>query len=306
MTKQEMYDEINKWKKEKNAIILAHYYQTGDIQDIADYVGDSLALSQTAAKTDADIIVFCGVHFMAETAKLLSPSKKVLLPVMEAGCVMANMMNEEAIKKYRDEHPDTIILMYVNSTARCKQYADVCVTSSNGLKIIDYYAKLGKPMLYGPDRNLGMYAMSKSSDVKLDLWPGFCGIHNGRTKKEVLKAKSLHPNALFIAHPECKLEILEEASFVGSTKGLIEFVSKSKAQEFIVGTESGVIHEMQKRNPNKKFYLLSDMLNCFEMKLTRLEDLYNCLKNETNEIIIPDDVASKARRCVDKMLELSK
>ncbi|MGM9971121.1 MAG: quinolinate synthase NadA [Anaeroplasmataceae bacterium] len=305
MTKNEMYEDIKKWKKEKNAIILAHYYQTGDIQDIADYVGDSLALSQTAAKTDADIIVFCGVHFMAETAKLLSPNKKVLIPVMEAGCVMANMMKEEAIKKYREEHPDTIILMYVNSTARCKQYADCCVTSSNGLKIIEHYAKLGKPMLYGPDRNLGMYAMSKSEDIKLDLWPGFCGIHNGRTKKEVLEAKKLHPNALFVAHPECRLEVLEEAAYVGSTKGLIEFVTKSDAKEFIVGTEQGVIHEMQKRNPDKKFYVLSEMLNCFEMKLTTLEDLYNCLRDESNEVIIPDDVSVKARRCVDKMLELS-
>lgn len=305
MTKEQMYEEINKWKKEKNAIILAHYYQTGDIQDIADYVGDSLALSQVAAKTDAKIIVFCGVHFMAETAKLLSPEKKVLLPVMEAGCVMANMMKEEAIKKYREENPDTIILMYVNSTARCKQYADVCVTSSNGLKIIEHFAKEGKPMLYGPDRNLGFYAMSKLDGVKIDLWPGFCGIHNGRTKTEVIKAKKEHPNALFVAHPECRMEVLEEASYVGSTKGLIEFVTKSDANEFIIGTEVGVIHEMQKRNPNKKFYPLSPMLNCFEMKLTSLEDLYNCLKDETNEIEIPQEIAVKARKCVDKMLELS-
>jgi len=306
MTTQEMYEQINKWKKEKNAIILAHYYQRPEIQDIADYVGDSLALSQMASKTDADIIVFCGVHFMAETAKLLSPQKKVLLPVMEAGCVMANMMKEEDIKKYREEHPDTIILMYVNSTARCKQYADVCVTSSNGLKIIDYYAKLGKPMLYGPDRNLGKYAMQKGKDIKLDLWPGFCGIHNGRTKEEVLKAKAEHPNAEFIAHPECKLEVLEEAAFVGSTKGLIEYVTKSECKEFIVGTECGVIHEMEKRCPDKKFYLLSNMFNCFEMKLTHLEDLYNCLRDETNEIEIPEDIAVRARKCVDKMLELSK
>ena len=306
MTNEEMYEQINKWKKEKSAIILAHYYQRPEVQDIADYVGDSLALSQMASKTDAKIIVFCGVHFMAETAKLLSPQKKVLLPVMEAGCIMANMMNEEAIKKYREEHSDTIILMYVNSTARCKQYADVCVTSSNGLKIIEHYAKQGKPMLYGPDRNLGLYAMQQNPSIKLDLWPGFCGIHNGRTKKEVLKAKAMYPNALFVAHPECKLEVLEEAAFVGSTKGLIEFVTKSDAKEFIVGTECGVIHEMQKRNPDKKFYLLSEMFNCYEMKLTRLEDVYNCLKDETNVIEIPEDVASKAVKCVDKMLELSK
>ena len=305
MTKEEMYNDIRKWKKEKNAIILAHYYQDGDIQDIADYVGDSLALAQKASKTDADIIVFCGVHFMAETAKLLSPQKKVLLPVMEAGCVMADMMDEAAIKKYKEENPDTIILMYVNSTANCKQYADVCVTSSNALKIIDHYSKLGKKMLYGPDKNLGAYAMSKS-DVKLDLWPGFCGIHNGMKVKDVEAAKTKYPNAEFIAHPECNLDVLAMANYIGSTKQLIEYVTESKATEFIVGTEMGVLHEMKKRNPNKNFYILSDRLKCYEMKLTRLEDLYNCLKNESNEIFISEEVSKKAVKCVDKMLELSK
>ena len=305
MTKEEMYLDINKWKKEKNAIILAHYYQDGDIQDIADYVGDSLALAQKASKTDAKIIVFCGVHFMAETAKLLSPKKKVLLPVMEAGCVMADMMNEKDIKKYREENPDTIILMYVNSTAACKQYADCCVTSSNALGIIDYYAKEGKKMLYGPDKNLGSYAM-KNSNVQLDLWNGFCGIHNGVKVSDVEDAMKLHPNAEFIAHPECNLDVLSKASYIGSTKQLIEYVTKSDKKEFIIGTEMGVIHEMEKKNPDKKFYLVSPRLKCYEMKLTRLEDLYNCLKNETNEIFIDEEVAKKAVKCVDKMLELSK
>lgn len=300
-----MYSDIRRWKKEKNAIILAHYYQCGDIQDIADYVGDSLALAQKAAKTDASIIVFCGVHFMAETAKLLSPEKKVLLPVMEAGCVMASMMDEASIKKYREENPDTTILMYVNSTAACKQYADVCVTSSNALKIIDFYSKQGKKMLYGPDKNLGIYAM-KNSNVKLDLWHGFCGIHNGLKVSDVDKAFELHPNAEFVAHPECNLDVLAKASYVGSTKQLIEYVTKSNSKEFIIGTEEGVIHEMKKRNPNKEFYLLSNRLRCFDMKLTKLEDLYNCLRDETNEIIIDEEVASKAVLCVNRMLELSK
>ena len=300
-----MYSDIRRWKKEKNAIILAHYYQCGDIQDIADYVGDSLALAQKAAKTDASIIVFCGVHFMAETAKLLSPEKKVLLPVMEAGCVMASMMDEASIKKYREENPDTTILMYVNSTAACKQYADVCVTSSNALKIIDFYSKQGKKMLYGPDKNLGIYAM-KNSNVKLDLWHGFCGIHNGLKVADVDKAFELHPNAEFVAHPECNLDVLAKASYVGSTKQLIEYVTKSDSKEFIIGTEEGVIHEMKKRNPNKEFYLLSNRLRCFDMKLTKLEDLYNCLRDETNEIIIDEEVASKAVLCVNRMLELSK
>ena len=304
MTKEKMYEDINKWKKEKNAIILAHYYQCEDIQDIADFVGDSLALAQKASKTDADIIVFCGVHFMAETAKLLSPNKKVLLPVMEAYCVMDNMMDEYEIKKYREKNPDTIILMYVNSTASCKQYADVCVTSSNALKIIDHYSKLGKKMLYGPDKNLGKYAMV-NSDVKLDLWNGFCGIHNGLKPKDVIEAKNKYPNAKFVAHPECNLDVLELADYVGSTKQLIEYVTKSEDKEFIIGTEVGVIHEMEKRNPDKKFYILSDRLKCYDMKLTTLEDLHLCLKHETNEIIIPEDVAKEAVKCVDKMLELS-
>ena len=305
MTKEKMYEDINKWKKEKNAVILAHYYQCGDIQDIADYVGDSLALAQKASQTDADIIVFCGVHFMAETAKLLSPKKKVLLPVMEAGCVMASMMDEAAIKKYREDNPDTIILMYVNSTAACKQYADVCVTSSNALKIIDHYSKLGKNMLYGPDKNLGMYAMKKSN-IKMDLWHGFCGIHNGLKPSDVEAAKKKYPNAKFVAHPECNLDVLALADYIGSTKQLIEYVTKSDDNEFIIGTEIGVIHEMEKRNPNKKFYILSDRLKCYDMKLTTLEDLYNCLKDETNEIFISEEVSKKAVKCVDKMLELSK
>lgn len=304
MTKDEMYNDIRRWKKEKNAIILAHYYQRDEIQDIADFVGDSLALSQQAAKTDAEIIVFCGVHFMAETAKLLSPNKKVLFPVMDAGCSMANMMNEEEIKKYREEHPDTIILMYVNSTARVKQYADVCVTSSNAVKIIDHFHKLGRPMLYGPDQNLGYYTM-KQKGIKFDVWHGFCCIHHNLKPEMVDEKKKMYPNALFIAHPECKLNVLEKADYVGSTKQLIEFVTQSDAHEFIIGTEKGVIHEMQKRNPDKKFYLLSDTLSCYDMKLTTLQDLYECLKNETNEIVLSEEVMKKARKCVDKMLELS-
>lgn len=304
MSKEEMYEDIRRWKKEKNAIILAHYYQRDEIQDIADFVGDSLALSQQAAKTDAKIIVFCGVHFMAETAKLLSPQKKVIFPVMEAGCSMANMMNEEEIKKYKEEHPDTIILMYVNSTARVKQYADVCVTSSNAVKIIDHYAKLGKPMLYGPDQNLGYYTMQQKG-IKFDVWHGFCCIHHNLKPEMVDKARLEHPNALFVAHPECRLNVLDKADYVGSTKQLIEYVTSSSATEFIIGTEMGVIHEMEKRNPGKKFYPLSNTLKCYDMKLTTLEDLYKCLRDESNEIILDEEVAKKARKCVDKMLELS-
>ena len=304
MTKEEMYEDIRKWKKEKNAIILAHYYQTGDIQDIADYVGDSLALSQIAAKTDAKIIVFCGVHFMAETAKILSPDKKVLLPNIKAGCVMADMIDEIRLQKYKNEHPDTLVMVYVNSTAKVKALADVCVTSSNALNIIDHYAKTGKKILYCPDQNLAKYAM-KLNGYNLELWPGFCRIHHNLDKGMVLRAKEKYPNAEFIAHPECRLEVLELADYVGSTKALVNYVSKSDKKEFIIGTEEGVIHGMEKANPDKKFYPLSKTLICGQMKMTKLVDLYNCLKDETNEITLSDEIITKARVCLDRMLELS-
>lgn len=304
MTKEQMFNEIRQFKKEKNAIILAHYYQNDDIQEIADYVGDSLALAQTAAKTDAAIIVFCGVHFMAETAKILSPEKKVLFPVMEAGCSMANMMNEIELAEYKEKHPDTKIVVYVNSTAKVKALADVCVTSSNALKIIEHYTKDGGKILYCPDQNLGKYAM-KLKGINFDVWHGFCCIHHNLKPEQVFKMKTKYPNAEFVAHPECQMNVLELASYVGSTKQLIEYVSKSDCKQFIIGTEMGVIFEMKRRNPDKEFIPLSDTLKCYDMKLTKLEDLYNCLKNETNEIILDAEVAQKAKNCLDNMLKLS-
>lgn len=304
MNNIEMIEEINRLKKEKNAVILTHYYQNEEIQKIADYVGDSLALSQIAANTKASIIVFCGVHFMAETAKILSPDKKVLLPVMNALCSMADMINEISLGKYKKENPDTVIVTYVNSTARTKALSDVCVTSSNALKIIDYYMNKNKKILYCPDQNLGKYAMDLKG-YKFDVWNGFCSIHNDIDIKEVEKMKNKYKDALFIAHPECKLDVLKEASFVGSTKELIEYVTKSECNKFIIGTEMGVIYEMKRRNPNKEFIPVSGNLKCKDMKMTGLKDLYNCLKNETNEIIIDEDILCKARVCLDKMLELS-
>ncbi len=304
MTKEEMIQDIKRWKKEKQAVILAHYYQNSEIQEIADYVGDSLALAQKASKTDAKIIVFCGVHFMAETAKILSPDKKVLLPVMEAGCAMANMINEIALAEYKKNHPDTVIMVYVNSTAKVKALSDVCVTSSNALKIIDYYQSQGRKIMYCPDQNLGKYAM-KLKEYEFDVWNGFCHIHHSLKASLVDDMLLKYPHAEFIAHPECQLEVLEKASFVGSTKQLIEYVSQSLCQEFIIGTEMGVIFEMQRRNPNKVFIPLSNALKCYDMKRTRLEDLYHCLKEETNEIHLDSEIAIKAKHCLDKMMELS-
>lgn len=299
-----MINEIKRLKKEKNAVILAHYYQNAEIQDLADYVGDSLALAQIASKTDADIIVFCGVHFMAETAKILSPNKKVLLPVMEAGCMMANMINENDLLEYKKNNPDTKILAYVNSTAHVKALADCCVTSSNALKIIEYYQNKGDKILYCPDQNLGKYAMNLKG-YKFDVWSGFCKIHHTINPNLVDEMKGKYPNAEFIAHPECSLDILNKASYVGSTKQLIEYATTSSCNEFIIGTELGVIHEMKKRNPGKVFIPLTDKLTCRDMKLTKLEDLYNCLNLEANEIILDNDIIIKAKGCLDNMLKLS-
>ena len=297
--------EILRLKKEKNAVILAHFYQEKEIQDIADFLGDSLKLSQLAVTTDAKIIVFCGVHFMAETAKILNPEKKVLLPVMKAGCKMADMISPSALKRYKDEHPDTKIITYVNSTASVKALSDCICTSTNALKIINYYLDKGDKILYCPDQNLGKYAM-KLGGREFDVWDGCCPIHHFLKKDNILALKKKHPNALLIAHPECRLDILEISDYVGSTKQLLDFTKNSEADEFIVCTEKGVIHAMEKASPNKKFILASNTLSCVNMKLTTLEDVYNCLVNESNEIVVDNEVATKAKVALDKMLELSK
>lgn len=296
--------EIERLKKEKNAVILAHYYQTDEVQDIADYLGDSLNLSQTALKTDADIIVFCGVHFMAETAKILSPHKKVLLPVMDAGCLMANAITKDDLLAYKTSHPETKIITYVNTTAEIKALSDCICTSTNGLKIINYYLDKGESILYTPDQNLGKYAMRVSGKT-FETWNGCCPIHHYLKKENVLEQKELHPEALIISHPECQLSILEISDFVGSTAELLTFVKKSEATEFIVCTEKGVLHPMKMQNPMKKFYIGSSSLNCHDMKKTTLEDVYNCLQNETNEIFVDEKVSKNAKKALQKMLEIS-
>ncbi|QVK19425.1 quinolinate synthase NadA [Mycoplasmatota bacterium] len=292
--------EINRLKKEKNAVILAHYYQRSEVQDIADYLGDSLALSRIAAETDADIIVFCGVHFMAETAKILSPDKMVLLPVKEAGCPMAEMVTDLRLKKYKEENPDVKVVCYVNSTAKVKALSDVCVTSSNSEKVISHYK--GEKLLYVPDKNLGTYLKEKF-ELDMDVWKGFCCIHNDVTNEEVLKAKKMHPNAQFIVHPECQLDIVKMADYVGSTKGLLEYVKNSDCQEFIVGTEKGIIHQMELSCPGKKFYLLTENLACYDMKLTTLRDVYYALLNEETKIEVEESIRHKALKSLEKMFE---
>lgn len=297
-------DEIKKIKKEKNAIILGHFYQEPEIQDIADYLGDSLKLSQIAVETDADIIVFCGVHFMAETAKILNPNKKVLLPVLKAGCKMADMISPSALKRYKEQHPNTKIITYVNSTASVKALSDCICTSTNAVKIIKHYLDQKEEILYCPDQNLGKYAMQELQ-ASFEVWPGCCPIHHYLNIEHIQAMKEQYPNALLIAHPECQMKVLKLADFVGSTKQLLDFTISNAASEFIVCTEKGVIHAMEQASPNKKFYLASPALSCASMKYTKLEDVYQCLLHENNEIIVDNEIAIQAKQALDQMLKLS-
>lgn len=295
-------EEIKRLKKEKNAIILAHYYELGEIQDVADYLGDSYNLSVIAKNSDAKIIIFCGVTFMGETAKILSPEKKVLMPKKYLPCKMADDISSKELEEYKKNNPDRKIICYVNTTASVKALADCCCTSSNALKILEYYKN--DKVLYCPDKNLANYAKNKYG-YDIDLWPGNCNIHNELTISDVEKAKKEHPNALFLVHPEAPYELTLLADYAGSTKGIIDYVSKSEHDEFIIGTECGILHELNKKYPNKKFYLLSPCLVCKSMKEISLEDLYNCLKNEEYEITLDSDVIKNAQASLNKMLELS-
>lgn len=295
-------EEINRLKKEKNAIILAHFYQNPEIQDIADFVGDSLELSRIANTTDADTIVFCGVHFMAETAKLLSPEKKVLLPKANSLCRMATMVKYEDLLAYKNANPDTVIVTYVNTRANIKALSDVIVTSSNAEKIIKHYKD--KKIMYVPDKNLGTYLKDKLG-YDIEVWPGYCYIHQLLTVKDVQNLRSEHPKAKLLIHPEAPLDVLKMADFVGSTKQILNYATLDESEEFIIGTDKGIIHALQKANPNKKFYLLSKGLSCIDMKRIKLEDLYLSLKDEVTEIEVDENIRKKAIIALDKMMELS-
>ena len=301
----DLIEEIKRLKKEKNAIILAHYYQPDEIQDIADYLGDSLKLSQIARDSDSDYIIFCGVSFMAETAKILAPNKHVYLPAKNAGCRMTRFINAKSLKEYKDKNPDTKILMYVNSEADVKALADCCVTSSNAMQIIKYYIDNGQKIMYAPDKNLASYAMDQMG-VKFEAWQGCCITHQMLQREEVLKLKKKYPDALVLAHPECNLEVLKISDYVGSTKGIINFAHESDKKEFIIATEAGVLHQMKKNDPDKIFHIASSRLICPNMKLTTLEEVYECLKNEANEVFVDQTIANGAKKSLDKMMELSK
>jgi quinolinate synthase len=309
MKKEELIEKILKIKKDKNAVILAHYYQVAEIQDIADYIGDSLQLSQKAAETDADIIVFAGVHFMAETAKILSPSKKVLLPDLDAGCSLAASAPEKEFSDFVKQHPDHKVITYINCTAAVKTWSDVIVTSSNAVKIVESFPKDQK-LIFAPDKNLGAYINGLTGRNML-LWDGACEVHETIRTESIMQLKLEHPDAKLIAHPECKQPVLILADFIGSTSAMLDFTAKDSAKKFIVATETGIVHQMQKLSPDKEFIVVPadetcSCNDCPYMKLNTLEKLYLCMLNEKPEITLTNEVIEKARKPIIRMLELSK
>jgi len=304
-------EKINKLRKEKNAVILAHYYQESEIQDIADYVGDSLGLSQQAAKTDADIIVFAGVHFMAETAKILSPDKTVVLPDLEAGCSLADSCPAETFREFVKAHPDHIVITYVNCSAEVKALTDIVCTSSNALKIVKSIP-VDKPIIFAPDRNLGKYIISQTGRDML-LWDGSCVVHEAFSIEKLLKLHQKHPDFIIIAHPESEEHIINVASYVGSTSGMIKYVKEHSDKSFIVATEAGILYKMQQEVPNTELIPApayeDNTCACSEcafMKVNTLEKLYNCLLNESPKIEVPKDIREKALVPIQRMLALSK
>ncbi len=297
-------EKIKQLKKEKNAVILAHCYQSVEIDEVADYVGDSLSLSQVAAKTDADIIVFAGVFFMAQTAKLLSPDKKVLLPQIEAGCRMADMLSLRQLKEFMSKHPSLPTVCYVNSTAEIKAECDICCTSANAEKIVK---SLGvSKVLFVPDTYLGKWVERQLGNVEVITYPGFCPTHLMIRPQDVVNARKKYPDALVLAHPECHMSVSSIADYVGSTTGIMKYVAKSKNKEFIIATEQGVVDRLKRDYPNKKIIPITNNIICPNMKMTTLEDILHVLDTEENEIFVNKDIAQKAVRCLDRMLEVSK
>ena len=300
---------INELKKEKNAVILGHYYQKGEIQDIADYIGDSLALAQIAAKTDADILVMCGVHFMGETAKVLCPDKKVLVPDLNAGCSLADSCPADKFAEFVKAHPGYTVISYVNTTAAVKAVTDVVVTSTNAKQIVESFPKDEK-IIFGPDRNLGNYINSITGREML-LWDGACHVHEQFSVEKIVELKAQYPDAVVLAHPECKSVVLKLADMVGSTAALLKYAVNSDKQRFIVATEAGILHEMQKKCPQKTFIPAppnDSTCGCNEcnfMRLNTLEKLYNCLKYEFPEVTVDPEVAREAVKPIKRMLEIS-
>ncbi|MBA3679724.1 MAG: quinolinate synthase NadA [Bacteroidetes bacterium] len=304
----DLIKEINYLKKEKNAVILAHYYQNADIQDIADYIGDSLGLAQEAQKTKSDIILFAGVHFMAETAKILNPTKKVLIPDLKAGCSLADSCPPNEFSAFKTKHPDHIVITYINCTADIKALSDIICTSSNAVQIVESLP-VDQKIIFAPDKNLGAY-INKKTGRNMVLWDGACMVHEIFSLEKLIKLKIQHPNALVLAHPECEAPILEQAHFIGSTTAILNYSKKSEQKEFIVVTETGILHQMQKNSPDKTFIPAPPNNNCAcndcpYMKLNTLEKIYVALKHEQPELLMSDELIEKAKKPILKMLELS-
>ena len=306
----QLTEEIRRLKREKNAVILSHYYVDGELQDIADYVGDSLGLSQAAAETKADMIVFVGVHFMAETAKIINPSKKVILPDLKAGCSLADSAPAEKFAAFKAQYPGHKVISYINCTAELKTMTDVICTSANAVKIVESFPK-DQPLIFAPDKNLGNY-INSITGREMVLWDGACMVHEKYSVEKIIEMMNQHPDAEFIAHPECEKPVLLLAKFIGSTTALLGYVQKSTSRKFIVATESGILHQMVKACPEKIFIPAPSVdstcgcNDCSYMKLNSLQKLYICLKHEQPEIILPDDVIQKARLPIQRMLEISK
>ncbi|WPX09915.1 quinolinate synthase NadA [Anaerocellum danielii] len=302
MNIEALKNEIYKLKREKNALIVAHNYQIDEVQEIADFVGDSFYLSKVCAERPEEVIVFCGVHFMAESAKILSPHKKVLLPEIDAGCPLADMVTAEDVENLKKKYPDYSIVCYINSPASVKAKSDVICTSSNAVKIVRELPN--NKIIFLPDKNLGSFVKKQVPEKNIILWEGFCITHYKIKKEDVEKAKSLHPNALVLVHPECRPDVVELADFVGSTKQIIDFATASKEKEFIIGTEMGVLYSLKKLNPDKKFYILHPGMICPNMKKNTLQSVRDALLYERYQIEVEEEIMQGAKRALAKMLEM--
>ena len=299
---EKLVSDILKLKEERRAIILAHNYQIGEVQDIAEFVGDSLGLSQQAAKTDAEVIVFCGVHFMAETAKILSPNKTVLMPDLNAGCAMANMITPRQLKEMKKRYPHAVVVTYVNTTAEIKADSDYCCTSANAVKVVQSIPK-DKEILFIPDKYLGDYT-AKQANRKMILWEGYCPTHRRILAEDVLKKKAQYPKAEVLVHPECTPDVIAMADKVLSTSGICRYAKESNSEEFIIGTEIGILHRLKKENPQKKFYPASELADCHSMKLNNLEKILWSLEDMVYPVEVPPDISQRAKRSIDRMLQI--
>ncbi|MFC6335175.1 quinolinate synthase NadA [Paenibacillus septentrionalis] len=292
-------ERLMELKKERNAIILAHYYQRDEIQEVADFRGDSFLLAQKAAQTDAEVIVFCGVHFMGESAKILAPNKTVIIPDERAGCPMADMVNVDGLRKLKAQHPNATVVTYINSSAEIKAETDICCTSANAVKVVNSVE--GDEVIWVPDKNLGHY-VQQHTDKKMIIWEGYCNTHDMLTVKDVEEMKAQYPNAQFVVHPECRPEVVELGDFVGSTTAIIKYCKESPCQEFIVGTEDGTGYQLRLDSPDKKFHFASKYLVCPNMKVNNLKKLVKCLETMQPQIYVPPQIADQARQSLERML----